>query len=241
MKVQLLTFPGCPNADPARAVLHRVLAACGLSPDFEETDIATGDVPEALRGWGSPTILVDGQDVTGAQASGTGSACRLYFGSGTENRGVPPEGLIQAALLRRHRPGRQRFARSLVLLPGPLVALLPSVTCPLCLPAWAGVLSSLGLGFVMSERVLAPVIALLLTVGCASVAWSARCHRRVAPLALALVGSAAVVAGRLVWSIPVVTYAGAALLVGASVWNLWLKRPRGALVPLRVGRRDAVP
>ena len=52
-------------------------------------------------------------------------------------------------------------------------------------------------------------------------------------------GSGAVVAGRLVWNMPAVLYVGIALVIAASLWNLWLKRPaRRSLVPLR---RGAIP
>ena len=38
MKVQLLSFPGCPNADAAREALRRSLAVAGLPASFEEID-----------------------------------------------------------------------------------------------------------------------------------------------------------------------------------------------------------
>jgi mercuric ion transport protein len=135
-------------------------------------------------------------------------------------------------------PVRRHSLRSLLLVPAAILPLLPSVTCPACLAAYTGVLSAVGLGFLVDERVLAPLIAGSLVVGVASIAWSTRTHRRPGPIAATVVGSAAVVAGRLVWSVPVVLYGGVALLIGASLWNLRLKRPRGEpLVQLRLERR----
>src|SRR5579875_3326336 len=95
-----------------------------------------------------------------------------------------------------------------------------------CLAAYAGVLSAVGLGFLFNERVLGPLIVVFLAIGIFSVAWSTRSHRRLGPLVVTLVGSGVVVAGRLVWNIPIALYAGVALLIGASLWNLWLKRPQ---------------
>lgn len=136
----------------------------------------------------------------------------------------------------------RRGLRSLALVPGALLALLPSATCPACIAAYAGVLSAVGVGFLFDEQVLAPLIVGFLVVGLATVAWSTRSHRRPGPLLVTTVGSAAVVAGRLVWSLPAVTYVGAALLVGASIWNLWHKRPRpAALVQLRLTRTEGAP
>ena len=97
MTIQLLTFPGCPNADTARQALQRALERAELPCAFEEIDTSSAGCPEHLRGWGSATILVDGRDVAGAEAA-TGSCCRLYAGSG--DRQAPSEELILAAIAR---------------------------------------------------------------------------------------------------------------------------------------------
>ena len=76
MKVQLLTFPGCPNADAARNTLRAVLAWMGIVLLIEEVNLDSPETPEHLRGWGSPTVLIDGVDVAGGEPSGLG--CRLY-------------------------------------------------------------------------------------------------------------------------------------------------------------------
>ena len=47
MRIQLLTFQGCPLADAARAALKQALVQCGLS-SYEEIDIFNPDTPEDL-------------------------------------------------------------------------------------------------------------------------------------------------------------------------------------------------
>jgi len=170
VKVQLLSFPGCPNVAATREALRRALVASGLPPEFEEADVTSSVTPEPLKAWGSPTILVDGRDVAGSEP--TGPCCRLY-GSQRHTRGVPPEDLIQRAI-RNARPGSGHWLGSLATVPGALVALLPAATCPACLGAYFGVLSALGLGFLLTNRVLVPVVVGFLVLGIAIIAWSNR-------------------------------------------------------------------
>lgn len=74
--IQFLYFGGCPLAEPARDNLKIALAECGIEA-FEEIDILDPQAPEDLRGWGSPTILLNGVDVTG-QPKGNDVSCRIY-------------------------------------------------------------------------------------------------------------------------------------------------------------------
>jgi len=224
MKVPLVFQPGCPNAEPARAALDRALASVGLSAEIEKVQAYGPTSPDSLRRWGSPTILIDGVDVAGGRP--TGPACRVYEEGGA-TRGVPPDATIRGAL-ERARGDRHRWFRSLAPVPGAALALLPSATCPACVAGYAGVLSAAGLGFLFDDRILAPVVGALLVVGVASVAYSTRSHRNPGPLAATLVGAGAVAAGRLLWNLPILLYAGVALLLGASLWNLWLKRRQPA-------------
>ncbi len=79
VNVQFLAFEGCPLAAPARANLEKALADCGMS-GYEDIDILDPGTPDDLPGWGSPTILVNGVDVSG-QPKGDSVSCRVYPGS----------------------------------------------------------------------------------------------------------------------------------------------------------------
>jgi hypothetical protein len=99
MRIQLITFAGCPNASATRSALERVLAAAGITDPIEEIDTSAPETAEPLRGWGSPTVLLDGKDV-GEEAAPTAPSCRLYKdGEGTVH-GAPPESLLSAAVRR---------------------------------------------------------------------------------------------------------------------------------------------
>ena len=88
IRVQFLAFDGCPLAEAARKELDAAVSEAGLA-GYEEIDILDPETPENLRGWGSPTILVNGADVTG-NTKGEGVGCRIYA---TELR-VPERALI---------------------------------------------------------------------------------------------------------------------------------------------------
>lgn len=222
MKVQLLYFPGCPNVSAARDVLRRALLASGLPPQFQEVDVNAPRTPSFLRTWGSPTILVDGVDALG-ECAPTGPCCRLYASAESGIRGVPSEAQIRKALLRT----RQRswgMVRALGAIPGAVAAVLPVATCPACFAAYAGLLSALGAGYLLREQILAPLLVVLLVLGMVSVAWSSRSHGRREPLFATIAGSTAIVAGRLIWSTPLLLYGGVSIVLGASLWNVWLGR-----------------
>jgi len=102
LKIQLLTIPGCPNAALARELLRHVLESSRVPAEIEEVDMAAPGTPEALRGWGSPTILIDGVDIEGAEAPAA-SGCRLYQGPGGSLSGTPPEAILRAAVTRARR------------------------------------------------------------------------------------------------------------------------------------------
>ena len=82
--------------DGARRVLRDSLQGVEPAPTVEEWDVTDGNTPAHLRGWGSPTVLVDGADVVGGDPEGV--CCRVY--SGSQDRGTPPRQAILAALRR---------------------------------------------------------------------------------------------------------------------------------------------
>jgi len=64
----------------ARANLLRALARAGVEPRWSEHRIGDPDLPERVRGFGSPTVLVDGRDVAGIEPSSE-VCCRIYDGA----------------------------------------------------------------------------------------------------------------------------------------------------------------
>jgi hypothetical protein len=62
------------------------------------------------------------------------------------------------------------WKQSLAMIPGVGISLLPKLTCPFCWPAYAGLLSSVGLGFRISAEYLLPVTAAFLVVAVGALA-----------------------------------------------------------------------
>jgi len=108
---------------------------------------------------------------------------------------------------------------------GALVPLLPCFSCPACIAAYAEVISVLGLGFLFTEQVLLPLVALSLLFGVASIAWTMRATHQKAPLVLAGIAALLLAAGRPAWSLPIVVCLSVAGFVFAAGWKVWL-RPR---------------
>jgi len=73
--IELVYFTGCPNADNARANLRAGLEEAELEPRWTEWDQHDPGTPDRVRALGSPTVLVDGRDVTGV-GPGEAAACR---------------------------------------------------------------------------------------------------------------------------------------------------------------------
>jgi hypothetical protein len=132
--VELIYDADCPNVNDARANLLRAFAEAGLQPQWQEWDRGDPESPSQVRGFGSPTILVDGKDVAKAQPSG-GDCCRLYPDEHGRLQGVPPVEMIAAAFresIARSDSGNHRrrsgWRRALAVLPAIGVALLPQFT-----------------------------------------------------------------------------------------------------------------
>jgi hypothetical protein len=96
-QIELIYDADCPNVALAREQLSRALTIVDLPQHWKEWSSDDPERPERARGYGSPTILVEGQDVSGAgQLDGT-AGCRVY--ATTEGlRGVPTAEEIAAAL-----------------------------------------------------------------------------------------------------------------------------------------------
>jgi mercuric ion transport protein len=116
------------------------------------------------------------------------------------------------------------WKRALAILPGVGVSLLPKLGCPMCWPAYAGLLSSAGLGILTAAEYLLPFTAGSLLVAVWALGFRASSRRGHGPMLLGAAASVAILYGKFVLESNAVIYGGVALLVAASVWNNWPRR-----------------
>jgi hypothetical protein len=226
-RVELIYDTDCPNIERARRALLKGFGLAGRQPSWIEWDRKSPDSPAYVRGYGSPTILVAGRDVAGAAPSDGGSSCRLYRDGSGALGGAPPAPQV-AAVLRGDRArlpvavrSSSGWRSSLVSAPGIALALLPKLVCAACWPAYAGLFSSVGLGFLLDTAYLFPLTAVFLVLALGALAFRARTRRGHGPFAVGLAAATAVLVGKFVFDSNLAMYSGIGLLVAASVWNAW--------------------
>ncbi len=98
-RVEFLWFRGCPNHVAARRLLDEVIAEVAPGTPVDVVDASNPAVATAHRFPGSPTIRIDGRDISpGFEDPGDYTPrCRL-FRTPDGLRGVPPREWIVAAL-----------------------------------------------------------------------------------------------------------------------------------------------
>ena len=128
--VEILYFDGCPNHEPAVAVVERIDGELGTGAELRLVNVPDQEAATRLQFLGSPTIRVDGVDVDplAAQRSDYALSCRIFStahgpAGQPEERWVPDalatsgraepsaERALAAAAIPRSRCGSERTAR----------------------------------------------------------------------------------------------------------------------------------
>lgn len=97
-KIELIIDAGCPNVEAARGVLREALVEAGIEAEWTEWDRESDGSPAYAREYGSPTILVDGIDVSGQGSQSDANCCRVYVAADGAFRGVPGREAVLSAL-----------------------------------------------------------------------------------------------------------------------------------------------
>ena len=95
------------------------------------------------------------------------------------------------------------------------------------LPAYAGLLASMGLTFLLETKYLLPITTGALVIAVGTLRFRARRRRGNGPFYLGFVAALVMIIGKFLLELEPVMWSGLALLIAASVWNTWPK----ALLP----------
>jgi len=97
--IEILSFDGCPNREPAVELVERIVRETGVTARIEVVDVTDEETARARRFLGSPTILIAGHDVEpGAEARCDYSvSCRVYRAD-DGLRGLPDAQWLRDAL-----------------------------------------------------------------------------------------------------------------------------------------------
>jgi hypothetical protein len=101
MRVEVLSFEGCPNAEATRDLVRQAIYLEELDVPIAFIEVDNPEVAQRMRFLSSPSVRVNGQDVEPSANDRTecGLMCRTYCG-GSGAAGTPPIDMIRAALRR---------------------------------------------------------------------------------------------------------------------------------------------
>jgi hypothetical protein len=211
-KLKLIYFGTCPNAKRARA--HLILS----EQPFEEINQDKLAHGELMRSYSSPSILL-GETLLFGSVVGDGGGCTLEIPSSEEIisriKEVSPSSLKHPNI----------FASS-----GSLGSILTIILCPVCKPALAAFLGTLGLGFFNQTGVMQSILILFLIVSIGGFFLSyLKIHNNIMPFLISLMMAISIYLGRYVYfgstENNILTYGGIIGLILISIWNFTLKKP----------------
>jgi len=97
VRIDLVYFEGCPNADLARSMLRRALSDLSMDAAWTERDTDAPSTPARFRAYGSPTILINDRDVS-EDVRVEGGTCRVYLDAAGSLSGAPSAESIADAI-----------------------------------------------------------------------------------------------------------------------------------------------
>lgn len=218
LRVEFIYDKDCPNIKATRSNLMKAFSEAKLNAKWKEWDRNSDESPEYAKKHGSPTILINGKDIMGVEPESGANCCRVYNGSG-----VPSVDLItkklSAPIEERQSNKAFGFLGTFSIGPGVGAALLAKASCPLCYPAIAGFLSSIGLGFLFKGANFYLLMSFFLMIALFGLGFKANTRRGYVPLYVGIVGAITALLFHYLNN-QYLSYLGIGFLVLASIWNL---------------------
>ncbi len=98
MRVDFLYFEDCPSHERALERLRRVISEEGVRAEIEVTEVTSEEQARDLRFAGSPTIQVEGRDISPPPEPHYTLTCRTYQLENGRLSPLPSETMIRAAI-----------------------------------------------------------------------------------------------------------------------------------------------
>jgi hypothetical protein len=220
MNVEFIYDQDCPNVRPTREVLFKAFCQLQQTPNWQEWDRNCPNSPHYVRKHGSPTILVNGEDISGFEPDSGANCCRIYDGAG-----VPSFELVYSKLqhgLNVKQESKNRLFGALgtaAIGPSLGTVLIAKASCPFCYPAVVGILTSLGLGFLLEGKYFYILLSGFLGISVFGLFYKARSRRGYAPFLVGVLGAYFILISQVIRA-EGLFYLGFIILLLASVWNL---------------------
>ncbi len=119
--------------------------------------------------------------------------------------------------------------RAIGIVPALGFSLVPTLTCPACLPALASVLGAVGLTFIAEPKYLVWLNLTALLIALLVLARSER-HWISAPLVMAAFGATAVMLGKFIWTTSWIWWAGLGIFTLGSLWSGVKRRSKSVCI-----------
>lgn len=210
-EVKFIYSEECPNADKTRTALKTI----GIDFDsIKQDDLSESSI---FRNYSSPTILQGNNVIFGCETDQGRGGCSLEVPSINELKDK-----LGTVVSSNTRSG---FLSGI----GSFGSALTVGLCPVCIPAIGAFLASIGLGFLVQESVLRPVLFIFLAAAISGLLWSyLKEHRNVWPLVGGILMGLTLYAGRYVYFGAVINqilmYGGITGIIAVSIWNLKLRK-----------------
>lgn len=216
--LKLIFFEGCPNAERARKLLQQV----GVTFEEVKQDLLPANHP--YKGYASPTVLDKERIVFGAKTGNDSGGCSLDIptASDLQKRLGVTQGVSKV-----HKP-----KATLLSTIGSIGSAMTVGLCPICIPAIGAFLFAIGLGFLVQESVLQPLLFLFIGITLFGLLWSyLKEHKRIAPFLLGIVLSIGLYVGRYEYigatENTLIMWGSIVGIMAVSFWNMRLKKQAG--------------
>ncbi len=228
--IELIYDGSCPNFGKAKENIYKAMEKTGIVAEIREWERGAKESPGYVRDYGSPTILLDGRDVSQSSAPEVADDGRVYPGAKANRVEIPSVDIIVTALLEaagdinkpparsNSKPDEKTKKGLAAVAPFGIAALVP-FACPACWPAYIGLMASLGIGVTGVEKYLFPLTAILMLVALSPLFIKGKATNNYGPFYLGAFAAIVTLVGMFAIIFEPLQYAGIALLVTASVWN----------------------